>query len=101
MRTKAYLILLLALSSTTYAQNYWQQAVDYIMDVDMAFYPLEKQNDHLIRLQAVRFLPDGRQTLLAKAMAYGITPRLSFGVRRQAVNKSSYAGSNLATISYA
>ena len=35
MRTKAYLILLLALSSTTYAQNYWQQAVDYIMDVDM------------------------------------------------------------------
>ena len=35
MRTKAYLILLLALSSTTYAQNYWQQAVDYNMDVDM------------------------------------------------------------------
>ena len=35
MRTKACLILLLALSSTTYAQNYWQQAVDYNMDVDM------------------------------------------------------------------
>ena len=35
MRTKACLILLLALSSKTYAQNYWQQAVDYNMDVDM------------------------------------------------------------------
>ena len=35
MRTKSFLILLIALSSTTYAQNYWQQAVEYNMDVDI------------------------------------------------------------------
>lgn len=35
MRKRTYLILLLSLSSTTYAQNYWQQAVDYKMDVDI------------------------------------------------------------------
>ena len=35
MRTKAFLILLLASYSSAYAQNYWQQAVDYKMDVEM------------------------------------------------------------------
>jgi hypothetical protein len=35
MKKKAYLILLLVLSSATYAQNYWQQAVNYKMDVDI------------------------------------------------------------------
>ena len=35
MRTIAYLILLLAFSSITYAQTYWQQAVDYKMKVDI------------------------------------------------------------------
>ena len=35
MRTKACLILLLASYSSAYAQNYWQQAVDYKMDVEM------------------------------------------------------------------
>ena len=34
MRTTC-IILLLALSSTSYAQNYWQQAVDYKMEVDI------------------------------------------------------------------
>ena len=35
MRTKTFLVILLALSSTTYGQKYWQQAVDYKMEVEM------------------------------------------------------------------
>ena len=35
MITKPYLILLIALNSTINAQNYWQQAVDYNMRVDV------------------------------------------------------------------
>ncbi len=35
MKTIPYLILLIIISSTTYGQSYWQQAVDYKMNVDI------------------------------------------------------------------
>ena len=35
MRTKTCLFILLSLSLTAYSQNYWQQAVDYKMEVDI------------------------------------------------------------------
>ena len=35
MRTKTCLFILLSLSLSAYSQNYWQQAVDYKMEVDI------------------------------------------------------------------
>ena len=35
MKTKTFLLILLAFCSLTYSQNYWQQSVNYKMEVDI------------------------------------------------------------------